>query len=254
MHKNDTRPFSVWDIPLALVLLTRLPLPRLPDQMFSRQAQSAWAFPIVGLVVSGLACGVAWIALWANLPSLIVAILLVATLTVATGALHEDGLADTFDGLWGGHTTDRRLEIMKDSHIGTYGVLALILSQALRMSAIFSLVDARLLTGVVAASLFSRALMPILMFALPNARKSGLSQSVGIPRFTVVAIGFGLAVILTFILLGASAIGPMLCALLACGLVARIAKAKIGGQTGDVLGATQQVGEIAFLLAVVASL
>ncbi len=252
--KNDTVPFSAWDIPLALVLLTRLPLPRLPDQAFDRQSRAAWAYPIAGLVVGALACGVAWIAIWAQLPAFAIAALLVAVLIITTGAMHEDGLADTADGLWGGFTTERRLEIMKDSHIGTYGVLALLFAQLLRIAAVMALIGTGLLTGVLTACVFSRAMMPALMRALPNARKSGLSHSVGAPPLSAVLSGIGLAIFLSLLLLGGSAIVPMLCALIAAAIVARTAKIKIGGQTGDILGATQQISEITFLLALTAAI
>ena len=253
VHKNDTTLFSAWDIPLALVLLTRLPLPYLPDAVFQRQSRAAWAYPLAGLVVGALACGVAWITIRAGLPSFASAVLLIAVLTIATGAMHEDGLADTADGLWGGFATERRLEIMKDSHIGTYGVLALVLSQLLRIAATITLIGAELLTGVLAACLFSRALMPVLMWALPNARRAGLSHTVGAPPMRIVLTGIALAGMLSLMLLGSAAIPPMLCAALGAAFVARLAAIRIGGQTGDILGATQQVSEIAFLLALIAS-
>ena len=254
MNKTDTAPFSPWDIPLALVLLTRLPLPRLPEAVFARQSRAAWAYPVAGLVVGAFACGVALIAIRAQLPGFAISTALVAVLIIATGAMHEDGLADTADGLWGGFSAERRLEIMKDSHIGTYGVLALLLSQLLRITAIMALIGAGLLTAVLAACLFSRALMPALMRALPNARPSGLSHSVGTPPLSAVLAGIGMATLLALLLLGGSALMPMLCALLACAIVARVARISIGGQTGDILGATQQVAEITFLLAMTASI
>ncbi len=250
--KNDTAPISMWDIPVALVLLTRLPLPRLPKDAFARQSRATWAFPVVGIIVGVLACGIAWIAIWAQLPAFAVAGLIVAALIITTGAMHEDGLADTVDGLWGGFTAERRLEIMKDSHIGTYGVLVLLLSQLLRVTAIAALVGAELMTGVLAACVFSRALMPALMNMLENARHSGLSHSVGAPPVSAVLIGLMLAAVLALGLLGGLALVPMLFAMIACGIVAQIAKAKIRGQTGDILGATQQVCEITFLLALIA--
>ena len=253
MNKNDTALFSLWDIPLALILLTRLPLPRLPGAVFARQSRAAWAYPVAGLVVGTLACGVALIAIRAQLPQFAVSTLLVAVLIITTGAMHEDGLADTVDGFWGGYSVERRLEIMKDSHIGTYGILALLLSQLLRITAIMALIGAGLLTGILAACLFSRALMPALMRALPNARRSGLSHSVGTPPLSAALAGIGIAVLLALLLLGGSALVPMLCALLASAIVVRVAKIKIGGQTGDLLGATQQVAEITFLLAMTAA-
>ncbi len=252
MHKNDTNPVSARDIPLALVLLTRLPLPRLPKHVFARQAQAVWAFPIVGLVIGALACFVGWIALTLSVPPFICAALLVATLIMTTGAMHEDGLADTFDGLWGGFTRERRLEIMKDSQIGTYGVLSLIGSQLIRISAIASLLAAGAVWGILAACVFSRAVMPVLMAGLPNARQSGLSHSVGAPTFMAVVISLGLALAIGLLLIGAQFLLPALCAALIVVGLALVAKVKIGGQTGDILGASQQLAEITFLIALTA--
>lgn len=253
VHKNDTRLFSPRDIPLALVLLTRLPLPRLPDEVFARQAQAVWAFPLAGLVVGLLAGLVGWVASGAGLPPWGTAALIAATLTIVTGAMHEDGLADTADGLWGGYSAERRLEIMKDSHIGTFGVLALVFSQFMRVAAIVALLSGGGLAGLVAAAVVSRAMMPPLMAGLPNARGAGLSHRVGAPSGSAVIAGLVLACILGAVLAGWPAIAATVCAGLAAMTVAAVAKAKIGGQTGDVLGATQQVCEIVFLLVLAAA-
>ena len=252
MTKNDTALFSILDINVALILLTRLPWPSPPKDAFARQSRAVWAFPLAGLIVGALACGIGWIAILAQLPVFAVAGLIVATLIATTGAMHEDGLADTFDGLWGGFTPERRLEIMKDSHIGTYGVLALLLFQILRITAIAALVGAEMMTGVLVACVFSRSLMPALMAFLKNARHSGLSQSVGAPPVSAVLAGLAVAALLALGLLGALALIPMLFAMIASLIVAKIAKAKIGGQTGDILGATQQITEITFLLTLIA--
>ncbi len=254
VHKNDTKLFSVWDIPLALVLLTRLPLPRLPENTFARQASAAWAFPVVGLTIGLLACAVGWATMALNLPAMVSAVFLVAVLIMTTGAMHEDGLADTVDGLWGGFTPERRLEIMKDSHIGAYGVLALIFTQLIRIALIATLLTASAYAVILAACILSRAVMPVLMNALPNARNSGLSHSVGGPRGATVAAGFGLALLGAVLLMGAAAIPPTLVAALVVAVLAGVAKAKIGGQTGDILGASQQLAELTFMTAVVATL
>ncbi len=254
VHKNDTKPFSLWDVPLALVLLTRLPLPRLPKAVFARQAQSVWAFPLVGLVVGGLACLTGWLAMGLQLPPFVAASLLVAVLILLTGAMHEDGLADTFDGLWGGFTPERRLEIMKDSQIGTYGVLALMISQILRISAISTMLAVGPIWMVVAACVFSRALMPALMVLLPNARKSGLSHSVGTPGAGSACIAVGIAILVAYSLCGSLALTAILCAALIVAVLGLVAKTKIGGQTGDILGASQQLAEITFLLAISAQI
>ncbi len=252
MHKNDTSASWVWDIPLALVLLTRLPLPRLPEHVFARQATSAWAFPIVGLVVGGLACGVGAALTWVGLPPAAVAGVILAVLILITGAMHEDGLADTADGLWGGFTRERRLEIMKDSHIGTYGVLALIVVQLLRFTALSGLIASGALWFIVLAPVWSRALMPVLMTALPNARGSGLSQSFGAPSFVTNAIGVVLSAGFGWMWLGSLAVPALLVATLIVLGLAIVARAKIGGQTGDILGASQQLAEVSALLTLLA--
>nr|WP_174826025.1 adenosylcobinamide-GDP ribazoletransferase [Ruegeria arenilitoris] len=245
---------SAWDIPLSLVLLTRLPVPRLPERVFARQADSAWAFPVVGLVVGLLACAVGWVSMALGLPAMVAAVLVTATLVISTGAMHEDGLADTADGLWGGFTRERRLEIMKDSHIGAYGVLTLIFTQLMRVALIAALLTAGAFGGFLAACIVSRAFMPVVMNTLPNARNSGLSHSVGGPRFGTVATGFALALACAALLMGGAATLPVLIAALVVAVLAKIAKTKIGGQTGDILGATQQLAELAFLATTVAAL
>ena len=252
MHKNDTSAAWVWDIPLALVLLTRLPLPHLPKHVFARQAASAWAFPVVGLVIGTLACGAGSALLGLGLPPAAVAGVMLAVLIMTTGAMHEDGLADTADGLWGGFTRERRLEIMKDSHIGTYGVLALFVVQLLRFTGLAGLIASGGLWPVLLAPVYSRALMPVLMWALPNARGSGLSQSVGAPRGVTCGIGLVLGVGFAVIWLGAVAFWPLLISTLVVLALALTARAKIGGQTGDILGASQQLAEVSLLLTLVA--
>ncbi|WP_037309322.1 adenosylcobinamide-GDP ribazoletransferase [Ruegeria halocynthiae] len=254
MHKNDTKLFSRWDIPLAIVLLTRLPVPRLPEKVFARQADAVWAFPVVGLVIGALACAVGWAAVALHLPATACAIGLIAVMILTTGAMHEDGLADTIDGFWGGFTPERRLEIMKDSHIGAYGVLGLILSQFLRIAIVATLLSAGAFTAILAACILSRAFMPVLMVALPNARNSGLSHSVGGPKVGTAAIGLGVAVTCAAFLMGSAAIIPTLVAALTVAAFAQLAKTKINGQTGDVLGATQQLVELSFLTAAAAAL
>ena len=138
MQKSDIKGI---DAVLALVLLTRLPLPHLPKDSFARQSRAVWAFPLAGLVVGGLATvmAAAALAVW---PPAVAAGLALAVQILVTGAMHEDGLADSADGLWGGFDRSRRLEIMKDSQIGTYGVLALVLSLGLRWLTLSALLAA----------------------------------------------------------------------------------------------------------------
>ena len=231
------------EIGLAMALLTRLPLPRLPDSAFARQATSAWAWPLAGLVVGGLGALAGSGALALGLPVIVAALVALSVQMITTGAMHEDGLADTVDGLWGGWTRDRRLEIMKDSHIGTYGVLALIISAGLRWSMLAGLLT--LGAGpVVAIAVLSRASMPALMAALPNARGDGLAHKVGAPPLWAVLGAVGLSLAIALAAIGPGALAAALAILVGATLLGWIARRKIGGQTGDILGASQQISEI----------
>ncbi|MEC7763623.1 MAG: adenosylcobinamide-GDP ribazoletransferase [Pseudomonadota bacterium] len=237
------------DIPAALALLTRLPIPA--DH--ARGARAAWAWPLAGAAVGALAALVGGVALWLGLPAPLTAALILTTQIVVTGALHEDGLADVADGFWGGFDTARRLEIMKDSRIGSYGVIALVLSLLARWAALTALIPfGGLFWALVAIGLVSRAPMAVLMAAMPNARGTGLSQTVGRPSQATATLGVILAVLGLFLCLGTDALAPILWSAFATLAAAAIAKAKIGGQTGDVLGATQQLCEIAALAALAA--
>lgn len=246
MIKDDNS--RAWDVIVALALLTRLPLPHAPTAAFTRQAQAAWAFPLAGLAVGVIAAVVGWLCMAAGLPVPVTAGLMLAALVVTTGAMHEDGLADTADGFWGGFDPARRLEIMKDSHIGTYGVLALALGVGLRWMAL----SATLAVGVgpmVAAVVLSRGLLPTLMACMPHARRTGLSHQVGQPSQAVALGALGLAVVLALVVAGWGVIWALVLAAVAVGALAALARAKIGGQTGDVLGAAQQLSELVILLA-----
>ncbi len=250
MSKNDTSPFRLTDMALALVLLTRLPLPHLPSSAFARQAQSAWAFPLAGLAIAGPACLIGWLALSLGLPAMIAAGLILTVQIFLTGAMHEDGLADVADGFWGGFTRERRLEIMKDSRFCAYGVLALVLSIGLRWAALSSLLA---LDGafalILAVALLSRAAMPLLMATLSNARGSGLSSQVGRPGGVQVAAACGLSAFAALVLTGfGTTLACALALVLTTAALGILAQRKIGGQTGDVLGCTQQSCEISGLL------
>ena len=164
MNKNDlngtTFGNSLWDIVAAGTLLTRLPLPQAPDEAFERQAENAWAFPIVGLVVGMATCIVGAIGFWLGLNAAIIAGLMLATSMIMTGGMHEDGLADCADGFWGGFDPVRRLEIMKDSQIGTYGVLAIVIVTGLRWMALSAAISLGFALSVIAAAVLSRGVLP----------------------------------------------------------------------------------------------
>ena len=240
------------DFMIALALLSRLPV---QVERFDRGARAAWAYPLVGLIIGGIAGTAGKIAHWIGFPPGLTALISLLFMVVLTGAMHEDGLADTADGLWGGWDRVRRLEIMQDSRIGTFGVLALFFAFSARWAALwalFSVGSGTALSAILAASLLSRATLPALMAALPNARGSGLSHSTGPCPPETAWLAAALAFALSILLLGFGAIPATLMAGMAALGIGIIASRKIGGQTGDILGAAQQVAEIFVLLLLVA--
>ena len=255
MPKNDseleTSSKWYWDLVVAGALLTRLPLPHAPKAAFERQSDSVWAFPLVGILIGLLSCIIGAISFGFGLSATITAGLMLGTSMILTGGMHEDGLADCADGFWGGYEKERRLEIMKDSQIGTYGVLALIVLTGLRWLALSAVISTGFM-AVIAAAALSRGVMPALMSALPHARGFGLSHSVGRPTQKAAFIAAALSGLFALLLIGLSAIGTMVAVALVALGIARLAKVKIGGQTGDVLGATQVMTETAILLCLAA--
>ncbi|MDX5356543.1 MAG: adenosylcobinamide-GDP ribazoletransferase [Rhodobacterales bacterium] len=238
MHDNRAGPLWPGDLRGAFGLLTRLPLGG-PG----RGAAGCWAWPVAGAVVGALGAVAGWGALALGLPAGWAAALALAVQAMATGGLHEDGLADTFDGLMGGRDPARRLEIMRDSRIGAFGALALMLVLLARWSALVVILPIAPWV-LIAAAAASRAVMPVLMAAMPPARPDGLSRLMGRPT----AAQAGLAVLVALVPL--AIFGP-LAALIAVPLLllalGRWAKARIGGQTGDILGAAQQLTEALIL-------
>lgn len=227
----------------ALMLLTRLPV--WPGDAPPPVSHALWAFPLAGLAVGALALLVWQGAQLLDLPPVMAAVLALATMVLATGGLHEDGLADCADGLWGGRDRARRLAIMRDSRIGTYGTLALVLSLAIRGAGIVAL-GAGAGLALLLVSGASRAAPALLLATLPAARADGLGHAASAGAGAggaAVAVGIAAACLLPFGLGGALLVGAGM-----AGLVlgfGRIARSRIGGQTGDVLGAAQQLAEIA---------
>lgn len=249
MYKHDTALIDPVDLPAALGLLTRLPVIVDGDRATARGAAAAWAYPLVGVILGVVLAAVVPLMLGVGLPAGIIAGLILALSVILTGAMHEDGFADSADALWGGWDPARRLAIMKDSHIGVYGVCAIALALLLRWMALVIVISmGAYWVAFIAVGALSRTSMVVLMALLPNARSDGLSRQVGRPPQAAVWLAIGLAAGIA-LLCGYVWLLPVAgIATFTCGLIAR---AKIGGQTGDILGATQQVTEIAMLLALV---
>lgn len=242
---RDQLPQIPRDVLAAFGLLSRLPVP-----FAQSRPAAAWAWPLVGLAVNALALGLAALALKAGLSVGVVAALVIAAQAVLTGALHEDGLADCADGFFGGHTKERRLEIMKDSQIGSFGALALMLVVLARWAALAALLSLGAWGAILAAGALARAPMAATMALVPNARGTGLSASVGAPPVWAAGIAACLALALALGLAGWSGLVMTVAVALVALAVALVARSKIGGQTGDVLGATAVLAEVCALAVV----
>jgi adenosylcobinamide-GDP ribazoletransferase len=244
----------VEELKASIIFCTRLPLLRATPIANDALGKAAWAFPIAGILVGLIGALVYGIAHRFGVTAWPAAGLSVAATLLATGCLHEDGLADTADGFGGGKSREQKLAIMRDSRIGTYGVCAVVLALLLRVSMLASFFDTRsAMWALIAAHAAARATMPTLMFILPPARSDGLSYAAGRPPGTAVAvaalIGF---VVLAICLHPLRGVGTLILLGVIVGVMTWLSASQIDGQTGDVNGALEQVSEIAVLLAALA--
>lgn len=234
----------------ALAFLTILPVAARDGAPGERLGRAV--FPAVGLLL-GLA---AWVALW--LGSLLAGPLLgavagLATLAVLTGGLHLDGLADCADGLLVAGTRERRLEIMRDPRLGTFGVVALVLVLLADAALLQRLGVRAALPALVAAGAFSRLAMLAVLVALPYVRAEGLGRAAAGRGRRDLALGALLAAPVLFLDWPHAALGMVLAAVGAAA-VAALARNRIGGATGDVYGAISEIAQLAVLLAFVVPL
>lgn len=237
----------------AIIFLTRLPVRFpgvMPDDLHGRAI--GW-FPLVGALIGLAGAAVHAGATMVGLPPMLAAPIAIAAMLLLTGALHEDGLADVADGFGGGRDRAAKLEIMRDSRVGTFGAAALVLSLGVRAVALAYLATpVAVVAALVAAGAGSRAALPAVAGWLDPARSDGLAASQGRPKGSrvLMALGFGLAVPL--LVLGGDALPVLAAGAVAALAMAALARRQIGGYTGDVLGAVQQMVEITMLLTLVA--
>lgn len=253
-------PRAASDLLACLRFFTRLPLPTLafeaPAQGAPDLSRIGWMAPFAGALIGALGALVLVVAQGLALSHFMGAALAISVLVAATGALHEDGLADVADGFGGGATRQRKLEIMRDSRIGAYGGAALCLSLILRVGALAALTDEGLgaaCAALILAGAAGRAFELAPLAILDPARADGLGASAGRLQPGVAPQASAGAFIIAMIS-GALVLG-FAQALLACGLalaaalaMTGLARRQIGGQTGDVAGACEQLAEIACLI------
>jgi adenosylcobinamide-GDP ribazoletransferase len=252
-HLGRFRPFASFLV--SLRFLTRLPVPFVRTVDPPRLKDSMAMFPVVGALVGAITAGALILANMAGLPDLFCALFALALTAMVTGAFHEDGLADVADGFGGGASREERLEIMRDSRIGAYGTLTLVITVLARASLLTALLDlppAAIAVLTAGAAAFSRALMVDLLSTTRPARANGLSVMAGQPTRRTglmaiaiggIAAGLGAYVFLSWTI----ALLALMAAGLALGTVRSLAMRKIGGQTGDVCGAAQVMAETAML-------
>lgn len=246
------------EIGRALGFLSRVPVPaRFFAGHDGSMRQTSGAFAVAGALIAVPPALLLGLLLHFDVKPELAALLALALQILLTGGLHEDGLADCADGLGGGRTRERMLEIMKDSRLGAYGGLALILSLALRTEALAGIAEAGpLVSGLamVAVNAASRAALVWHWTALPPARVDGVAAAVGQPDGAALKIALisGVAIYGVTTIWGfgaAQAVAAAFVAALAVALFTRLVRGKIQGHTGDTLGASEQVCEIALYVA-----
>jgi len=243
---------------IALSFLTRLPvsLPILRETAPKDYlARATGMFPLVGAGI-GLGSALAFLgARGLGLAPLACAFIALGFATLVSGALHEDGLADVADGVGGGRTRDDRLRIMRDSRIGSFGALAIMFSVGLRAALVAGLTSSETAAAaLVATAAISRAPLPAILRWVPAARTEGLAADAGRPSFSQVATASILAAAIAFAVLDpATALAVLAAAAGAAAVMAWIGCRALGGHTGDILGASQQLAEMAALAAVAAA-
>ncbi len=243
---------------LACQMLTRFPAARGIDYAPALDAAAVRYYPAVGILV-GLAGGAVFAAAYGPFGPLPAAVLAVAATALLTGAMHEDGLADTADGIGGGRTAGRALEIMRDSRIGVYGVLALVLVLAVRVFALAGLPPWIGFAAPVAAHGLSRWSIVVVIATADYVRPSGVAAPVAgpVPQEAHLIAGAAALACLAPLALAASplaALGALAGLALGHLAVRGFFQPKLKGYTGDTLGATQQIGEAGALLGLLACL
>jgi len=236
------------DIAFCVSFFTRLPIVEF-DARDRKLGDAIWAAPLAGLLVAIIAAFVLTVASVFGVPRWPAAALALAATMLATGCLHEDGLADVADGFGGGKTVERKLEIMHDSRLGTYGATALMMSVLIRWSALAAIgpsVD--LLCALIAAHVGSRAVFAQLLRSTPLATQSGLAATVGPVSQDTARLALGLGAIGLLFLGIWGAIGAAVVTAVVVIAFRSLCLRQIGGLNGDTLGAAQQLAEITILI------
>lgn len=242
---------SIRSMRAAMAFLTVIPVAT-PEGASGERLGRAY-FPAVGALL-GLAAGACYVLVAAVTSPLVAAVAAIAALAVLTGALHLDGLVDAADGLFGGGDVVRRLEVMRDSRVGSFGLVAVVLVLLGDVAALASISQARAIVALVIAGAVSRWALLLVIAALPYIRESGLGVAArGRHRRFDLVLGSAITVIVC-VLDWRRAVVAVVVALVIAAVVALIARRRIGGATGDVYGATAELSQLGVLVVFAAHL
>jgi adenosylcobinamide-GDP ribazoletransferase len=245
---------------IALQFFTRLPIPTWVGFEAAWLQHASRYFPLVGVVVAAIAASVYYVAALV-LPAPVAAVLSTAASIYITGAFHEDGFADTCDGLGGGMTKERALEIMKDSRVGAYGAIGIVCMLATKLSALALLPPRVAVAALFVAHPFSRLAATALLWKLDYVRGEGkakpLAQQMTNTEFAIAMLTCALpaaSILATAALTPAAMLAAIAAATIAALWLGRLFVRRLGGYTGDCLGAVQQLAEALIYVAVLATL
>lgn len=252
-YSDRSQSSHLWyEVRLCLGFLTRIPVFSVEYSGHSSLAAASWAFPLVGVIIGLAGAIVLWLTEVFGLGAQLSALLAIAAMTILTGALHESGLAKTADGFGTTGAADARLSAIRDPSIGIFGMIALIVIFSGRWLALGDLIAISFAEGLwalIAASAISRGILPFVMHTAPVAEVDGISVTADRPEARPAWIALALAGVIGLCAFG---FGGTIVVLLVTGIityaVARMAQRLIGGQNADVLGAIQQVAEVAVLV------
>jgi adenosylcobinamide-GDP ribazoletransferase len=246
------------ELGVALSFLTRFPLPEFKMRTPATVGSAFWAYPLAGALIGAPAAAIFWLCVTAGFSTAPAALFAMAATLMASGAFHEDGLTDFWDGLGGGQSREEKLEIMRDSRIGTYGALALVFTLGLQYTFLVNIHhyagQASVMGAIIAAEAVSRGALALPVSCLPPARNDGLGPSMAVLPSGTILTGVAIAAVIAILLLGGGGVLMIVGAVLGAALIALLAWRFLGGFTGDVLGAVavtaRMAGLGAFALAV----
>ena len=244
---GTAQDFHRTDIGAALGLLTRLPVPPLLAPGGAVLRSGAWAYPLVGLGIGFVTGVLLWGLVAIGMLPAVAAALALGVQMLITGAMHEDGLADTADGLGGGKSRDHALTIMRDSRIGTFGIVALTLTLIGKWAAVAALAPGHPIAALCLVGAVSRFPMVLIMVGMKTARRDGLSVMMGRPPMAYALAASAIAAIAALVFGGFWFPVLLFVAVLAPVPIIFWASRALDGQTGDILGASQQCAELALL-------